>query len=195
MLRNNGKLQRCMFSILKICYAFQGEESCAEPVSTCARLRSASSSGTFPCLARNDAAMLLYNWLPFEINALLALLPSRLPRLGTVHELRALSITTSNQARGWVSVSSAMQATADDGHVLVPCRCPSFVCHVQDILREARGCSILGLDRTVWIFLLGHGGGVALMLFTDTDLRFRVSGISTRPAPFSRLLQSLQVPP
>jgi len=174
-----------MFSILKICYAFQGEESCAEPVSTCARLRSASSSGTFPCLARNDAAMLLYNWLPFEINALLALLPSRLPRLGTVHELRALSITTSNQARGRVSISSAMQATADDGHVLVPCRCPSFVCHVQDLLREARGCSILGLDRTVWIFLLGHGvvWRSCCSLTQISDSGYQVSPPALHPFP------------
>lgn len=94
----------------------------------------------------------------------------------------------------WILVSSTLQTAADSGHVLVPCRGPSVVCHVQDILREARGCSFFGLDRTVWIFLLGHGGGVALMLITDTDLRSKVSGISAPPSPCFRVLQSLQVP-
>ncbi|CAK0787991.1 hypothetical protein CVIRNUC_011213 [Coccomyxa viridis] len=47
---------------------------------------------------------------------------------------------------------------------------------VADILREARGCRFCGLDQTVWIFLLAHGGGLALLLCTDTDLSLRVSG-------------------
>ena len=51
-----------------------------------------------------------------------------------------------------------------------------ILCCVQDILREARGCRFCGLDRTVWIFLLAHGGGLALLLCTDTDLSLRVSG-------------------
>ena len=52
---------------------------------------------------------------------------------------------------------------------------------MQDILREARGCRLCGLDRTVWIFVLAHGGGLALLLCTDTDLSLRVSGAPRRP--------------
>ena len=56
----------------------------------------------------------------------------------------------------------------------------TLLCNMQDILRDARGCQFCGVDRTVWIFALAHGGGVALMLLTETDIRRSVTG--THPA-------------
>ncbi|CAL5225148.1 g7928 [Coccomyxa viridis] len=47
---------------------------------------------------------------------------------------------------------------------------------VVDVLRQARGCQICGVDRTIWIFALAHGGGMALMLLTETDIRRSVTG-------------------
>lgn len=64
------------------------------------------------------------------------------------------------------------------------CSAYEIMCCAQDILREARGCRFCGLDQTVWIFLLAHGGGLALLLCTDTDLSLRVSGAHGR-APSS----------
>ena len=61
-----------------------------------------------------------------------------------------------------------------------------IMCCVQDILREARGWRCCGLDRTVWIFLLAHGSGLALLLCTDTDLSLRVSGVRRRASPGAR---------
>ena len=67
--------------------------------------------------------------------------------------------------------------------VQVNCSAYEIMCCAQDILREARGCSFCGLDRTVWIFLLTHGSGLALLLCTDTDLSLRVSGAHRRAPP------------
>ncbi|BDA40380.1 probable palmitoyltransferase ZDHHC17 at N-terminal half [Coccomyxa sp. Obi] len=64
---------------------------------------------------------------------------------------------------------------------------PQIVKHAhnhKDALKAARGWQICGIDRSVWIFVLAHGGLVALLLLSDSELSRRIAGATTTGAGY-----------